>query len=210
MSPVCCAYHPSHPSTAVCSQCQAPLCSQCVEMVANQPVCRSCVGAIRARVAAQMNAPAIPISQPGYPASVPPSSGAALLLGAVYGLVAGCVGAFLLAKIEEITHIELAYFNALVGYGVGYAVLRGDQRGGVPPAVLGGLLAFFSMMLCEYFLLEAALVTYAAPQNIPVPPITSALFLDSLRHLNLIDWLCIGIGVYGGVKTPLRAQRRIY
>jgi TRAP-type C4-dicarboxylate transport system permease large subunit len=86
-------------------------------------------------------------------------------------------------------------------------VLMGDKRGGVPAAIAGGVLAFFSMMFCEYLLLSDGLAKYLASHNQGPVSINSAMFLDYLRHLDIIDWVCIAIGVYGGAKTPLRARR---
>ncbi len=228
MAVAACSYHPDQISSTACSQCGRPLCSGCVETVANQPVCRNCVGAIRARVAAQMNAAQMNAAQmnaapppgaaPAMPANpfmpqaqavrpAPPTSATGLLLGVVYGTVAGAVGAFLLAKIEGATGFEWGYLNALVGFGVGYGVLMGDRRGGVPAAVAGGVLAFFAMMFCEYLLLSDAVAKYAGAHGLGAVSVNSAMFLDYLRHRDIIDWVCIAIGVYGGAKTPLRARR---
>ncbi len=231
MAVAACYYHHDQLASTACSQCGVPLCGGCVENVAGRPVCRNCVGAIRARVAAEMSAappqtpgiaPPNPYAPPMPPAQagpylppvqavampVPQTGPMGLLLGVVYGTVAGAVGAFLLAKIEGLLNFEWGYLNALVGFGVGFGVLMGDKRGGVPAAIIGGVLAFFSMMFCEYLLLGDGIAKYAATNNLQPVPIDSAIFLDYLRHLDIIDWVCIAIGVYGGAKTPLRAGRR--
>jgi hypothetical protein len=203
MAAATCYHHPDQLSSTACSQCGIPLCNGCVETVANQSVCRNCVGAIRNRIAGEMNTPTRPMAV----VPMPQTNAKGLLLGIVYGAVAGAVGAFLLAKIEGMTNLEWGYINALVGFGVGYGVLMGDKRGGVPAAIAGGVLAFFSMMFCEYLLLSDGLAKYLASHNQGPVSINSAMFLDYLRHLDIIDWVCIAIGVYGGAKTPLRARR---
>ena len=217
-----CFYHPDQVASGVCAQCAVPLCPACTETVANKSVCRRCVSAIRARVAGQINpttaAPGtVPATgfAPPTAGPVPPSaaivgqtSGVGLLKGTLFGAIAGLVGAFVLAKIEGLAHFEWGYLNALVGFGVGYGVLMGDKRGGPVAATVGAVLAFFSMMFCEYWLLSDGLARLAAERSIIAPPIDTALFFDYLRHLDPIDWICIAIGVYGGAKLPLRVGRQ--
>ena len=223
MAAATCFYHADQVASTVCSQCSLPLCSGCTETVAGKPVCRRCVENIRARVASQMNAPvdaAPPQTGPsaGFPlppvnaavpaaaaAPVPQTSAMGLLMGVLYGAIAGAAGAFVLAKVEGQFNFEWGYLNALVGFGVGYGVLMGDKRGGVAAAAIGGVLAFFAMMFCEYLRFGDIIAKMAVEQNISAPAIDAATFLDSLRHLDIIDWVCIAIGVYGGAKTPLRA-----
>ena len=89
-------------------------------------------------------------------------SASGLLLGGVYGALIGVAGAFVLAKIEFYTNFQIGLLNSLVGFGVGFGVLLGCKRGGLVPAVMGGVLAFFAMMLSEYFYFGDELTKYVA------------------------------------------------
>lgn len=220
-----CFYHADQVASTTCAQCAVPLCGQCTQTVAGKSVCRRCVDAIRARVASEMSssAPAAPASsfpQPGAyspPNSYVPAQSAraaapaglsttGLLLGAVYGALIGIVGAFALGKIEFYSNFQIGYLNALVGYGCGFGVLLGCKRGGVVPAVLGGVLAFFAMMLSEYVFFQAAVAQFISQNPGSAGPLSQYTFMDHLGHIGL-TWLFIAIGVYGGAKTPLRAAR---
>jgi len=72
-----CAYHPDRPSAGTCANCNQPICFGCETKVADQTVCQRCVGAIKARIASQMQPPS---SQPVIPTpaygSPQPTSGA--------------------------------------------------------------------------------------------------------------------------------------
>ena len=192
MSAATCFYHPGQVASTACAQCSAPLCAACTETVAGKSVCRRCVAAIRARVASQIN-PTAP--SPGSVAVAPVTgvSATGLLLGGVYGALIGIAGAFVLAKIEFYTNFQIGLLNSLVGFGVGFGVLLGCKRGGLAPAVMGGVLAFFAMMLSEYF--------YFGDEAVP-----GVTFVDHLSHMTM-GWLFVAIGVYGGANTPLRAGR---
>jgi hypothetical protein len=208
MAAAACFYHADQVASTACAQCHVPLCGQCVETVANRPVRRNCVGAIRARVAAEMNTSAGPSAGPSaYPSAMPTVTAAVsgnvlpglspvgLLLGLVFGASIGAVGAFLLAQIELHTGMELGLLNSLVGFGCGYGVLLGCKRGGLFPAVLGGVLAFFAMMLAEYFWFSGTTLSQ------------QETFAAHLGHMGS-GWIFVAIGVYGGARTPLRAVQR--
>ena len=120
----------------------------------------------------------------------------------------GVVGAFVLAKIEFYSNFEIGLLNSLVGFGVGYGVLLGCKRGGVVPAVLGGVLAFFAMMLGRILLLPGrARQSSSQTTRMRRPQRPPSLSRTTCSHMTL-DWLFIAIGVYGGAKTPLRADGR--
>ena len=116
----------------------------------------------------------------------------------------GVGGAFVLAKIEFYTNFQLGLLNSLVGFGVGFGVMLGCKRSGLVPAVMGGVLAFFAMMLSEYFYFQDVLAKFIADNPADAAGASSYTFLDHLGHMT-IGWLFIAIGVYGGAKTPLRA-----
>ena len=221
MAAATCFYHADQVASTACAQCAVPLCGQCAQNVAGKSVCRRCVEAIRARVASEMN-PGAPAAQPGMAYNPPGGSVPAqpmrasvsaaslsptgLLLGGVYGALIGLVGAFVLGKIEFYSHLQVGYLNALVGYGCGFGVLLGCKRGGVVPAVLGGVLAFFAMMLSEYVFFQASVAQFISQNPSAAGPLSQYTFVDHLGHIGL-TWLFIAIGVYGGAKTPLRAAR---
>ena len=143
-------------------------------------------------------------ARPAAPAAGMSATG--LLLGGVYGALIGIVGAFVLAKIEFYTNFEIGLLNSLVGFGVGFGVLLGCKRGGVVPAVMGGVLAFFAMMPSEYFYFQDMLGKFAAAGPDAAAAASTITFADHLSHMT-ISWVFIAIGVYGGAKTPLRAGR---
>ena len=222
MAAATCFYHPDQVASTVCSQCSLPLCSGCTETVAGKPVCRRCVETIRARVSSQMSAPegaAPPQAGPSVGFALPSANVAAaavpvpgmsalgLLLGGVFGALIGIAGAFLLAKIEFYSNFQVGLLNSLVGFGVGYGVLLGCKRGGLVPAVMGGVLAFLAMMLSEYFFFqdEVAKVALARPELADAA--STITFADHISHMT-IDWVFVAIGVYGGAKTPLRAGQQ--
>ena len=127
-------------------------------------------------------------------------------MGTALGAVIGLVTAFVLAKVEFYTNFRLGLLNSLVGYAVGYGVLLGSKRGGVLPAIIGGVLAFFAMMLSEYLYFGDVVAKVAAEHNDPSLQMSTPLFLGHLTHMTS-GWLFILIGIYGGAKTPLRAPR---
>lgn len=78
MSNSVCMLHTDRPATALCTECQRPLCQECTQNVAGKPVCQNCLAAIRSRVATQLNAEArsAPPAQPLPSQPAPPPYGA--------------------------------------------------------------------------------------------------------------------------------------
>jgi len=217
-----CYYHPDAPATTVCVQCGMPICDACRDTVSGKDVCNKCVGAIRARLEGQMAAGTLapgtayapstePATQMGIApparamAAPPASSPMGLLVGAGLGALVGVLGAVLLDKFTFYTHIELGYINALVGFAIGYAVLFGSKQGGLTTGIIGGVLALASSLLGYYLLMGDELGKDGIHAS---APIMMRVFPIFLKHLNILDWLIMAIGVYGGFKTPYRAVFR--
>ena len=82
MSNSVCMLHTDRPATALCTECGRPLCPECTQVVADKPVCQTCLSAIRSRVATQLNAKSAAltyvrtVSRAALPARRLPSGGA--------------------------------------------------------------------------------------------------------------------------------------
>lgn len=121
------------------------------------------------------------------------------------GIVVGVVGAVLLDKFTFYTHFQLGYINALVGFAIGYAVLYGAKAGGLVTAVIAAVIALASAMLGFGLLMSDEIARGGS--HLP-PAELLQLFPSYLRTLNILDWLIVAIGVYGGFKTPYQARLR--
>ena len=229
-----CAYHPDRTAAERCAECGRDICGECTDNVAGKAVCIHCVANIRSRVAAEMAnaAPAVQSSQ-AYGSEPPPSgfatpdpytggasaAGAAyqmpnpvvqeapnparLLLGIVLGALFGAIGAFLWKTVAYYAKFELAYLNILVGCAAGFGVVTGSGRQGIVPAILGAILGFCSMMFGYYLLLNAQF-SEALP-GLPAVPFN--LFVEFMKELDVIDWLFVAAGVYGGFTIPMNKEK---
>jgi hypothetical protein len=138
-----------------------------------------------------------------------------LLLGALFGLIVGVIGAFIYDKFVFYTHIQFGLVASFIGFAIGFAVLLGTGRGGILPAIIGGTLAFGAMVLSHYLLFndlfgqEVAknpeMAAKAAASGITGLPFSPEGFAFVFKHLDFMDWVFILIGVYGGFSTPFRA-----
>ena len=200
-----CFNHSTAPATTACNQCGIPLCAECTTTVADKSVCSRCVDAIRTRVASQIDpAPAAPL--PRYAAQPEGLTPVRLLTGIALGTLIGVIGAFIWEKVVFYSHFNIGYLAALIGFGVGYGILLGTKRGGMVPAILGGVIALAAQVFGYYLLdndeLAKAMIEHSmAPVLMPI-----GMFLTGLpRDVGVIGWVIVAIGVYGGFKTPYRA-----
>ncbi len=224
--------------TPICNECQVlvkdkPVCQRCVETIRSRvadeigdavPAATS-TGATDTPIPTADSPPAPWASRPTTESpTVPTSPGtvyrppgpvaykapnpARLLIGIVLGILIGAVGAVVWEKVTFSAHVEIGYLNILVGFGVGYGVMVGSGQRGWVPAILSGIIAFGAMMFGYYLLTGEEVAKLAAERGVPVPTITLDAFLDVLKHLEPLDWVFVAIGVYGGVRTPLRSSVR--
>lgn len=222
-----CAYHPDKISRAVCAECAAPVCGECRDTVAGKTVCTHCVAKITARVSAEMTAAQQPrYDLAGNPVAAPPAqppqfgtsyaptptpvshpvmvyetgNPARLLVGIIAGIVVGAIGAVIWDKFVFYTNVQFGLIASLIGWAVGVAVATGSRQGGIVPAVIGGIIAFCAMFL-GWFLLDGDLARKVGLDS----SIVNIEFV--LNHLDVMDWLFIAIGVYGGFEVPFKAGR---
>jgi hypothetical protein len=168
--------------------------------VAGKPVCNACVEQIRARVAGSIQ-PA-PAAQPTYVAA--PPNPARLLAGIVAGIVAGAIGAFVWDKFVFYTGIEFGLIASGIGWAVGVAIVIGSGgHHGIVPALFGAVIAFCAIIFGEYLLAQdqiakAGLSFISGRVDIPFV----------VKHLDVMTWVFVAIGVYGGFQVPMGARRQ--
>lgn len=209
MSAATCFYHPDQVASAVCAQCAVPLCPACTETVANKPVCRNCVSAIRARLGSQMNAPSAqsvaptgaqqygtwppPPAHPVSPASVKTAGGAdtgRLLLGILAAAVVGIVGTIIWEKIFFYGHFGLSLIYLGIGIGVAWVLVQvsGQHTGMTAPLAVA-----------------ITLVTLAVGHLVLAYDFTGVMSWDALMfvcsHLGPMHWICVALGLFGAYRT---------
>lgn len=157
-------------------------------------------------------APAAPVVDNGAPGA------GRLLLGALFGLVAGVVGAFIYDKFVFYTHIQFGLVASLIGFCIGMAVMMGTGgRGGILPALMSATLSFGAMVLSHHLLLNDELgraiatnpdiARRSAETGVTALPLSVRGMGFVIRHLDFMDWVFIAIGVYGGFSVPFRAGK---
>ncbi|MBC8102507.1 MAG: hypothetical protein H7Z41_07945 [Cytophagales bacterium] len=152
-----CAVHPDRPSAGDCAECGQPACLGCQMTVAGKTVCQSCVAAIRARVAGEMNAstvtgepPPAPVllqSQMSAPTLIPLTSTALgignVLGGLGLGFLAGIVSTAAWMAFFNQWNFNIAFFAIGVGWLIGVGVVKGSGgHGGNVMALLSAIMAF--------------------------------------------------------------------
>ena len=205
--------------TPTCAECGRPFDPTGSETIAGKTVCKPCLAAIRARVAADLAANQRAVPTPAdYDVYTAPSgrsrrakgkwsgnSGEGtlsdLLMGIALGCAVGMAGAFIYDKFVFYTHIQFGLISSFIGFAVGITVVAGGRRSGLLPAVLGGGITFICMVLS--YLLLANDQLEAANKNVQIPFDPSG-FLFTVTHLEVMDWVFIAIGVYAAVQVPLR------
>lgn len=193
-----CVNHPERAATATCDGCRSPLCASCTFVFQGRQVCQRCSEILRSGgtvAAPAVSEPAPVLASPSPRGAIPapptpqptPRSPAdpfglepgRLLAGFALGVLFGLIGAGIWALVVGSTHRESGLLAMAIGWAVGLGVLIGCKEGGTFPAVIGGVVAFAAMML-------GFRLTVWPPAG--------------------LDWLFIGIGVYGGVRLPLRGE----
>lgn len=206
-----CAFHPDRPAVDACARREEPICAECRTMVAGKPVCRRCVEEVRQEVLReQETAPqgrmyvppiaatssnteqqdngAFPQMQRVATATAAgPVSPLQLLAGIGLGLAAGLISTIAWVALVAAIKWNFSLFAVGVGWLIGFAVVKGTGRGGVAPAVVGGVLSLLFVGVGSW------LTRSAGDAGI-------------IFGLGFFELFCIGFAVYEGVIIPLRAQ----
>jgi len=128
------------------------------------------------------------------------------LAGLALGLVVGLICAFLYDKFVFYTNIGLGIIASLIGFAVGFAVLIGCGRGGIGPAAMGGAISLFSMLASRFMLLNDIVSKQVGHTVVlPVNGFTIGLMFKTME---IMSWVIVAGGVYGGFMTPFRAQNQ--
>lgn len=219
-------------ASPVCEEClvtvaDRPLCRRCEEAIRRRVAAEidaAAPAADQGEAAPPAPAPVAAASpaDPGYavpeasPADVAPEPPPArLLVGALLGIVVGLIGAFIYDKFVFYTNIQFGLVASFIGFAIGYAVLVGTGRGGLTPALVGALLALGAMIFSHYLLFndmlarelgkDPAMARQFAERGTGGVPFTPRGIGFIFTRLDVMDWVFIAIGVYGGFITPYRA-----
>jgi hypothetical protein len=141
-----------------------------------------------------------------------PPNPARIVLGIVLGLIAGYVGAFIRAQVMYRANIQFGLIDSFIGFAVGFAVVLGSGRSGIVPALIGAVIAFGAITYGWYLAIGyemndafAKIATDPGLMRFSMPP-----FLEFapriIRNWDIMDWVFVAIGVYGGFITPMRAS----
>jgi hypothetical protein len=148
-------------------------------------------------------------AQPAAP-SAPPAPGR-ILVGIALGALAGAAGAFIRAQVMYRMNIQFGLIDSFIGFAVGFAVVLGSGRTGIVPAIIGAVIAFGAITYGWYLAIGYGLSDMATKVGgevgatlVQMPP-----FLESAPRIiqgwDVMDWVFVAIGVYGGFITPYRA-----
>jgi len=160
-------------------------------------------------IASTPQIPEAAMATPSIP--IPPPSPARIVVGIVLGLIVGWLGAFIRAQVMYRANIQFGLIDSFIGFAVGYAVVMGSGRTGLVPAIIGGLIAFgaitYGWYLVYGYALNDELVKLGGQEAANLFRMRS--FPEEapgiIRRWDLMDWVFVAIGVYGGFMTPFRA-----
>ena len=229
--PAACFYHPDRPAAFQCAQCGMPICQEDTDRVGEKTVCVRCVQAVRDRLEKQMSAapagaygtpPPSPGSQAGgyggptpmgggqsyagnaYPSTRGTPAPVQWLVGIGLGLVIGIVGAIAVEKFEFSTHLSLSLLYVLVGYGVGWGVLKGVGQGGTPVAVTGAVIYLLSVIAAPVAEAQDYLNKVRA-EDPSAAGVTAVQILPAvLSHEGFMFWIFVAFGAYGCFRYVMR------
>ncbi len=139
---------PSAPELAACSLCGKSVLQSSLASVNGRAACASCVGRVRAELAAQAPTPGVfPLATAG-------------------GLVGALIGAAVWTGIVIATDYQVGFVAVLVGYlaGTGVKLGAGKHRG-KPLQVLAAALSFFGLLVAKYATFAYAVVDNASKRG---------------------------------------------
>lgn len=210
--PVPCFYHPDTPSTATCAQCGMPICALDTEVVAGKMVCKNCVQAVRARVERELLSAPAPahgeaMQEKGY--YVAPTTAAdpgKLALGIAVSLVIGLVSAIAIEKILFSTGVGLSLLYIFMGYGIGYGLHKLTGEGGPKMAAIAVGIMLVSLLVSHVILVQDMINREYIDQGGGIRIPLGAVFVPVLRHLGIMHWVLIAIGLYSCFQGMMRRQ----
>lgn len=134
----------------------------------------------------------------------PPPNPLRYLVGIALGVVVGLVCAWLYGKFVFYTGFGLSIISCGIGFAVGVAVTIGSGRGGFLAGVLGGAIAFASMIYSRFLLINDHISReIGASASIPLNAETLQMTFQSL---SLMGWVIVIMGASLGFVTPIRAS----